>query len=163
MITPHEQERIRLLSDTELYPQAVEFMRSVGKQLPPTQINGLLNVSLANTYIRLKEFIDGQHKRTTWRRGDEHIPRFYKDLSVKLKQLENYARDILKARTEQPSLEDAQVLYMLIAREFIQHLLAENAYKGALRTFQNAEGDNRGYQNRPQGNNRGPQIRQGRA
>ena len=52
---------------------------------------------------------------------------------------------------------------MLIAREFIQHLLAENAYKGALRTFQNAEGDNRGYQNRPQGNNRGPQIRQGRA
>ncbi len=73
MITPQEQEKIRLLSDTELYQQAVEFMRSVGKPLPATQINGLLNVSLANTYIRLTEFVDGQHKRTTWRRAYSKI------------------------------------------------------------------------------------------
>ncbi len=57
MITEQEQEKIRLLSDTELYPQAVEFMRGVARQLPQTQINGLLNVSLANTYDELEEFI----------------------------------------------------------------------------------------------------------
>ncbi len=95
--------------------------------------------------------IKGQH-------GDEHIPKFYKDLSIRLKQLENYARAILKARSVQPLPEDVQVLYMLVAREFIQHLLAENAYKGALRAFQNTEGDNRDNQGRPQGNNRGPGI-----
>jgi len=74
MITEQEQKYIRLLSDTELYPQAVEFMRGVARTLPPTQINGLLNVSLFNTYDQLKKFIEHQRTRTTWRRGYEHIP-----------------------------------------------------------------------------------------
>jgi hypothetical protein len=163
MITEQEQEKIRLLSDTELYPQAVEFMHGVARQLPPTQINGLLNVSLANTYEELGSFIDYQGKRTTWRREDAHIPDFYKRLAQKLKQLEAYAMTIMKSRSGQSSQEDMQTLKMLLAREFIQHVLAENAYMGAIRAFQNPDRDNTRNQGRPQGNYRGPATQQGRA
>ncbi len=79
MITEQEQEKMRLLSDTELYPQAVEFMHGVARQLPQTQINGLLNVSLASTYNQLEDFIDHQQKRTTWRREDAIFPISTKD------------------------------------------------------------------------------------
>jgi len=162
MITEQEQKKIRLLSDTEFYPQAVEFMRGIARQLPPTQINGLLNVSLANTYDQLEEFIEHQRTRTTWRREDVHIPDFYKRLAQKLKQLDAYALSIMKSRTGQPSREDMQTLKMLLAREFIQHVLAENAYMGATRAFQNPDRENTRNQGRPQGNYRGPATRQGR-
>src|SRR2546421_424438 len=162
MITEQEQGKIRLLSDTELYPQAVEFMRGVARPLPPTQINGLLNVSLANTYDELERFIERQRTRTTWRREDTHIPDFYKRLSQKLKQLEAYALSIMKSRAGQPSRVDMQTLKMLLAREFIQHVLAENAYMGATRAFQNPDRDHTRDQGRPQGNYRGPATRQGR-
>lgn len=160
MITEQEQEKIRFLSDTELYPQAVEFMQGVARQLPPTQINGLLNVSLANTYDQLERFIEHQRTRTTWRREDSHIPDFYKRLTQKLKQLEAYALSIIKLRKEQPSREDVQTLKMLLAREFIQHILAENAYMGATRVFQNVDRDNTRNQGRPRGNNQGAVTRQ---
>lgn len=163
MITEKQQAKIRLLSDTELYPQAVVFMRGIGRPLPATQINGLLNVSLANTYDQLERFIEHQRTRTTWRREDAHIPDFYKRLAQTLKQLEAYALSIMKSRAEQPSSEDMQTLKMLLAREFIQHVLAENAYMGATRAFQNADRDNIRNQGRPQGSNRGPVTRQGRA
>ena len=162
MITEQEQEKIRLLSDIELYPQAIEFMHGVARQLPQTQINGLLNVSLANTYDQLEGFIEHQRTRTTWRREDIHIPDFYKRLAQKLKQLETTALSIMKVRTGQPSREDVQTLKMLLAREFIQHVLAENAYMGATRAFQHADYDNTRNQGRPQGHNRGPAPRQGR-
>ena len=85
MISEQEQVQIRLLSDNELYPQAVEFMRGIGRPLPPTQINGLLNVSLGNTYDHLKKFVEYQPTRTTWRRDEQHVPEFYKRLNLKFK------------------------------------------------------------------------------
>jgi hypothetical protein len=163
MITEEQLAKIRLLSDTELYPQAVEFMRGVARQLPPTQINGLLNVSLADTYDQLGKFIEQQGNRTTWRREDTHIPDFYKRLARKLKDLEKEALSIMKSRAGQPSPEDMQALKMLIAREFIQHVLAENAYMGATRAFQNPDRDNTRNQGRPRESYRGPATREGRA
>jgi len=156
MITEHEQMRIRLLSDLELYPQAVEFMSGIARQLPMAQMNGLLNVSLANTYKQLERFIDHQRTRTTWRRGDEHIPDFYARLARKLQHLEATAQLLAKERAEQPSREDMQILNMLLAREFIQHVLAENAYMGAIRAFQQTDRNNP----RNQRNNQGPVRRQ---
>lgn len=159
MITEQEQKKIRLLSDTELYPQAVEFMHGVARQLPQTQINGLLNVSLANSYHELEGFIEHQRTRTTWHREDTHIPDFYKRLAQKLKQLESFALSLMKSREGQSSQEDLQTLKMLLAREFIQHVLAENAYMGATRAFQSKDRDHTRSQRRPQGNYRGPQTR----
>lgn len=133
MLSEQEQLQIRLLSDNELYPQAVDFMKGIGKALPPTQVNGLLNVSLGdNSYADLKRFIEGQHGRTTWPNRDLHIPEFYRRLIPKLKQIETYVPAITVARAEKPSPQDEQAVKMALAREFIQHILAENAYRGML-------------------------------
>jgi hypothetical protein len=84
MITQKGQKKIQLLSDAEFYPQAVEFMRGIAKPLPSSQINGLLNVSLASTYSRLTKFMAFQSKRTTWKASERHVPEFYKRLAQKL-------------------------------------------------------------------------------
>jgi len=165
MITNEQQAKIRLLSDNELYPQAIVFIRGIGRSLPATQINGLLNVSLANTYDLLGEFIERQGNRTTWRREDAYIREFYKRLPNKLKQLEVYAPSIMQSTAEQSSREDMQAVKMLLAREFIQHLLAENGYMGVTKAVQDADLDNTRNQGRPLGDrhgDRGPLTRQGR-
>jgi hypothetical protein len=137
MISEQEQERIRLLSDNELYPQAVEFIRNMGRPLPPTQINGLLNVSLANTYEQLKFFVKRQGERKTWRAAERHVEEFYRTrFPAKLRQLEAYVSTITRSRQEKASHEDEQAIKMELAREFIQHLLAENGYKDAMRVFE---------------------------
>src|SRR5579872_6232185 len=112
MITEQEQEKLRFLSDTELYPQAVQLMRGIANELPQKQTNGLLNVSLANTYAQLQEFVDHQRDRKTWPAKERHIPTFYRELGQKLKKLELYVPFILKSRAEQPSREDVQILKM---------------------------------------------------
>lgn len=136
MISEKEHERIRLLSDAELYQQAVEFMQSIGGILPSTQINGLLNVTHANTYQQLEAFIKHQYTRSTWRATERHIPDFYRKLESKLTSFERLIATITKDRPAKPSREEVQTLKMLLAREFIQHVLAENAYKDAQRATQ---------------------------
>ncbi len=159
MITQKEQEKIRLLSDTELYPQAVEFMRGIARALPTTQINGLLNVSLANTYDRLKEFVEAQPKRATWKTSERHIPEFYKRLTQKFKELEKHVPAIIALRQEKASAADKETVKMELAREFIQHLLAENDYMRATNAFTAAAGNgdqtNTSNQERPRDGHRG--------
>ena len=158
MISEQEQAQVRLLSDNELYPQAIEFMKGIGKPLPANQVNGLLNVSLGCTYGELKKFVDSQHQRKTWSPKDEHIREFYKRPVPKIKDLEKASLAIIKNRRENVSLEDKQAINMAVVREFIQHLLAENAYRSAMRAFDTAPSDQqRRDQRRPF--NRGGQAR----
>src|SRR4051794_9013539 len=126
MITQKEAESIYTLSDIELYPQAVNFMRSINRSLPASQINGLLNVSLANTYDQLKRFAHSQYKRSTWRSSENHIPEFYRRLIQKFKELEQEALKIVALRPVRASEADLEEIKMAVAREFIQHILAEN-------------------------------------
>ena len=126
VITEREYEQIWLLSDAELYPQAVEFMRGVGRPLPSTQINGLLNISYENTFQQLIEFAEVQQRRTTWK--DQNVPDFYKRFAQRLKQMDSYVLSIVKEGQKKPTSEHMQVIKMEIVREFIQHLLAENSY-----------------------------------
>ena len=137
MISELEQEQIRLLSDNELYQQAVEFVKNMGLPIPATQINGLLNVSLGNTYDQLKLFVTRQGARNTWRAQERHVEEFYRTrFPSKLTQLEAYVPTVTRARQQKASREDEQEIKMELAREFIQHLLAENAYKGAMGGFE---------------------------
>jgi hypothetical protein len=163
MITEYEQRQVRLLSDTDLYPQAVAFMRGIGRPLPPTQINGLLNVSQGRVYVVLGRFIERQKGRTTWPQKEEHIPEFYRQLALKLKELEALAASILKARTSPASREDRQELNALLAREFIQHVLAENAYMQETRRWQPGESASTGNRDHVQRNNRGAGTQQRRS
>lgn len=143
MITEKQQAKIRLLSDTKLYPQAIEFMHGIARPLPTTQINGLLNVSLASTYDKLLEFVDHQRIRTTWRSSEQHIPMFYRELGTKLQELERLVPSLIQLEKERPSQKDIQALKMELAREFIQHLLAENGYMGAMRAANDARATRR--------------------
>lgn len=158
MISEQEQAQVRLLSDNELYPQAIEFMKGIGKPLPASQINGLLNVSLGCTYDELKKFVDSQHQRKTWSPKDEHIREFYKRLVPKIKDLEKVSLAIIKNRHEKVSREDEQAISMVLAREFIQHLLAENAYRDAMKAFDAARSDEQ-RQDQRRSFNRGGQAR----
>ena len=155
MITEDEQRQVRLLSDTDLYPQAVALMQGIGSSLPSTQINGLLNVSQGRVYVVLVRFIERQEGRKTWPQKEEHIPRFYRQLALKLKEFEVVAASILKPRTPPASREDRQELNALLAREFIQHVLAENAYMQETRKWQPMEGANTSGRGNVQRNNRG--------
>src|SRR5947209_6105995 len=105
MITEQEQAQIRLLSENELYPQAIAFMKNLDKPLPQTQINGLLNVSLSCTYNELQAFVRHQFRRGTWPQRDEHIPKFYEGLVPKIEQLGEQALTMAADRTEQASQE----------------------------------------------------------
>jgi hypothetical protein len=157
MITEQEQDTIRLLSDTELYDQAMHFMHGMGRPLPAAQINGLLNIALNNSYDRLLEFIQHQYGRCT---VESEVRDFYSRLEQQFRALEARALTIIKARA-QPSREDLQMLKMLLAREFIQHVLAENGYKEARQDFPPPEHDQTRNQGTPHRNQRGPAPRQG--
>lgn len=154
MITQKEQEKIRLVSDTELYPQAVTFMEGIAKALPATQINGLLNVSLGNTYDQLEEFVKSQIRRKTWKPSERHIPEFYRRLGQKFKELEKYIPAITSLRQEKISVMDKETMKMELAREFIQHLLAENDYMLITKKDQANTGNREGSRDDRQGSGR---------
>jgi hypothetical protein len=136
-------------------------MRGIAKALPTTQINGLLNVSLANTYDQLKKFVQAQPKRTTWKEKEKHIPEFYRRLDQKFNELERHAHAILESRQEKGPSADEEMIKMRLAREFIQHLLAENDYMGATNAFptndDNGERTNTRYQEKSRDDHRGSQ------
>ena len=159
MLSEQEQLQIRLLSDNELYPQAIELIQGLGRALPQTQINGLLNVSLGDTYDHLKRFVKRQQGRSTWAARDRHIPDFYKKFSEKLLRLEKeYVPLVTKLRPEQVSPVDLQAIRMALARELIQHILAENTYKAAVTGFQAGPDENHAREQRAQ-NGRGESRR----
>lgn len=144
MITQKEQEMLWVLSDTELYDQDVEFMRGIAKALPTSQINGLLNVSLANpSYKQLIEFVVYQSERRTWRDSERYIQEFYKRLGRKLEELAKRASAILADRPEKASSTDEEEIKMELARAFIQHLLAENDYRRAMHAFTSVDDNSR--------------------
>jgi len=155
MITQKEEEKIHILSDITLYPQAVSFMRSINKKLPPSQINGLLNVSLGNnTFQELKDFVRFQHERSTWKASERHIPEFYRRLGHILTELEQEASKLAALRPTEVSLDDREEIKMAFAREFIQHLLAENDYMAATHAFPPADRDSHGSWTPKGGNGR---------
>jgi len=153
MLSDQEQFTIRYLSDTLLYEEAKALMekllhfssdgKSKGGTLSSTQINGLLNVSLANTYANLRKFVVCQGGRTTWQNKEEHIQQFYATSFFGL--LDKLETDYLpKVLAGERSNEDIQMACMALAREVIQHLLAENAFQIALKDQRNQEEKQRG-------------------
>ncbi len=127
MLNEQEQLEIRLISDNDLYQQALEFMNRMGGLLSQTQINGLLNVSLANTYDRFEVFVKRQGARKTWPQRERHVEHFYKiTLPAQLAQMaKTCVPAVLKHRQEAASREDVQAIKMALAREFLQHLRAD--------------------------------------
>jgi len=144
MPTPAQLEKIWLLSDTVLYPEAVSFMRKLVQDqecdpLPTSQVAGLLNVAESAQYDELYRFVVHQRDRN-WPPSKRDIKTFYTALEEVLSLMQ---RKRLKGefhlladehgRSVSDIRQERDALMALLAREFIQHLLAENGILAAER------------------------------
>ncbi|HEY6542961.1 MAG TPA: hypothetical protein VIZ18_18610 [Ktedonobacteraceae bacterium] len=127
-------QKIWLLSDTVLYPEAVAFMRRlVDKEgcnpLPTSQVNGLFSIAESSKYSKLREFVEHQRDRD-WPPSKRDIKTFYTRLEQEFTRLERrFAVEFGLAKDEHGrpvSDVDQNEMLALLAREFIQHILAEN-------------------------------------
>lgn len=135
MPTAEQLQRLWLISDSVLYPEAVNFIQRLVyddeiNPLPLSQINGLFNISNSASYPDLLHFIKHQRDRN-WSESKQDIKIFYTELEKLLTSIRNKrVRDEFQlvqaqgpARVVQQEMDDIMIL---LAREFIQHLLAEN-------------------------------------
>jgi hypothetical protein len=133
MPTPEQLQKVWLLSDTVLYPEAVSFLSRLHAQdcnpLPTSQINGLLNVAESEQYHELESFIRHQRERN-WPPNKRDIKTFYTALeetlgTLRRKRLKEEFR-LLDGVSASTLRQEEAALMALLAREFIQHLVAEN-------------------------------------
>jgi hypothetical protein len=137
MLSTAQLRKIQLLSDTVLYTDAVNFIRRLVQDqecapLPNKQANGLLSIAEAAKYRDFKDFITNQKERD-WLSDKGNLKTFYDVLcefmdEMKKKRLRGEFQLII-AESGRPSSEirhEEDALMILLAREFIQHLIAEN-------------------------------------
>ncbi len=137
MPTPAQLQKIWLLSDIVLYPEAVSFMRKLVQDqecdpLPTSQVAGLLNVAESAQYDELYRFVVHQRDRN-WPPSKRDIKTFYTALEEVLslmqrKRLKDEFHLLVDERGRSVSdiRQETAALMALLAREYIQHLLAEN-------------------------------------
>lgn len=169
MPTPTQLKKLWLLSDTVLYPEAVAFMQKHAREsepLPTSQVMGLFNATASEHYPALYRFVTHQRDRN-WPYSKMHIKRFYTSLEETLTRM-----DRVRLRSEFHLLEDVpgrgvketrqemDELMALLAREFIQHVLAENGVLLQAEEEQQRQRARRGDGGRQQGQP-GQQGRQG--
>lgn len=134
MLSQKHLQRIELLSDTVLYPESVAFVRRmIGKErcnpLPMTQANGLLNIALSFDFKAVQDFVAHQRTRN-WPPGKRDIKTFYAQLEKELTRLKQRLGPEFSLTKDEHgrrvSSEDEGEMLGRLAREYIQHLLAEN-------------------------------------
>jgi len=129
-LTDEQRKKVWLVSDTILYPEAVTFMRKLVehedvKQLPKdAQMMGLLNIIKSSKYDDVFDYINHQIERNVDRV-------FYEKLRQELtamqrKRIQEEFQLIISQPTKQAENAEMKELMLLLAREFIQHIIAEN-------------------------------------
>lgn len=132
-------QKIWLLSDTVLYPEAVAFLRKLVQEqecnpLPNSQVAGLLSIAEASQYDEIRRFIGHQRERN-WPPGKRDIKTFYTALeevlgTMQRKRLKDEFH-LLDGVSAEEVRQETDALMALLAREFIQHLIAENGLLAA--------------------------------
>jgi hypothetical protein len=129
-LTNAQRKKIWLVSDTILYPEAVTFMRELMeheevRQLPKnSQIMGLLNIIKSAKYDDVIDYINHQIER--------HVDRvFYEQLrqvltTIQRKRMQEEFHFVIPQSTKREEDAEKKELMLLLAREFIQHLIAEH-------------------------------------
>lgn len=134
MPTPTQQQKIGLLSDIVLYPEAVAFIRRLIEKdgcnpLPASQVSGLFSIAESSRYGELRQFVEHQRDRD-WPPSKRDIKTFYTRLEQELTRLErrlDVEFRLTKDEHGRPvSDADQNEMLALLAREFIQHVIAEN-------------------------------------
>jgi hypothetical protein len=136
VISTTQLEKVYYLSDMVLYKEAVGLMRSQKDRngnpqpLPTSQVKGLWNIANSSTYNLLVEFIVHQKLRD-WQPSKRFLATFYAELERVFNQMRNQRLRtefrLLNERNASQSIgEQADEVMILLAREFIQHLVTEN-------------------------------------
>ena len=137
-MTIEQAQKIRLLSDDKLYCDAVDFVtRHDPSVISQTQLNGLWNAVGAGDWQEIVRYIDNRLGRDTisdelW----ELYQALKNDLNGLLKQVEEIQlvvkpERLMGAEKKQVNEEIRWYAYLL-AKEFIQHLVAEYNYQRSL-------------------------------
>jgi hypothetical protein len=142
MLSAAQLQKIWLLSDTVLYAGAVSFMRKLVREqecnpLPASQVAGLLSIAGSSKYDELYRFMVHQRDRN-WPPSRRDIKTFYTALEevlsvIQKKRLKDEFHLVTDERGRSVSdiRRESNELMALLAREFIQHLVAENGVLAA--------------------------------
>jgi hypothetical protein len=135
MPSPQQLETLLNVSDDTLYPEAVKLLhRLIDEEeclpLPASQIAGLLNIANLSNYPEVEHFIRHQRERD-WPESRKDIKTLYTALgealnTFKKKRLVERFQLTSTGKSVQAQREESDELMALVAREFIQHLVAEN-------------------------------------
>lgn len=127
-------KKIWLLSDIVLYAEAVAFLHKLVMEqecnpLATSQVAGLLSIAETSSYVELERFIHHQRERD-WPPSKRDIKTFYTALEEELgKMRRRRLREefrLLDGVSPERISQETDALMILLAREFIQHLMAEN-------------------------------------
>lgn len=133
MPTLEQFRRLRYLSDTVLYPEAVAFIRRLVNEqdcstLPASQVIGLQNIANASSYKELNIFIIHQRDRN-WPMSKSSIKTFYTELEKIFTTMKKRIKDefdLIEKGSDNKINQENEEFMVLLARDFIQHLIAEN-------------------------------------
>jgi hypothetical protein len=135
MPSPAQMQMLWNISDDVLYPEAVAFIhRLVDEEeflpLPATQVTGLLNIANASSYSELSVFIRHQRDRD-WQGSKIDIKTFYTELdkhftTIRNKRLREEFHFTPSGTNAKEINKEIDELMVLVAHEFIQHLITEN-------------------------------------
>lgn len=156
MLSEAQLQKIGLLSDTILYPEAVAFIRRLVNEedclpLPTSQVKGLQSIAESYQYDQIYRYIVHQYKERSWPENKQSISKLYEGLdklftTMKNKRLRDEFHLVSEGRSSQETNEEINALMAALACDFIQHMIAEN---GLLQLEENAR---RNSARREQGN-----------
>ena len=127
-LTLEQKNRLRLLSDGELYREAVEFIRNSDiSKVKHAQVKGLESYAVASEGISgILSFARHQQNK------GQAYAEFYQALTKKLEELQGRVKDkygfVPEGLTKKDKKEYTESYGLLVAREFLHHLAAEYLY-----------------------------------
>ena len=137
-VTTEQVQKICLLSDGELYENAVNFVETYySPKVSKSQLSGLQNAVGAGDWNEIFRYIDNRLARST---TTKDLKNFYGTLKDSLNSLRSKVQEVqfvvkpeetTRAQDRQVNKEIDQYAYLL-AKEYIQHLIAEYNYQRIL-------------------------------
>ena len=137
-VTTEQVQKICLLSDDELYKNAVDFVETYySPKVSKTQLSGLQNAVGAGNRSEIFSYIENRLARST---TTEDLKNFYQALRDYLNSLHSKVQEVqfvvkpektTRAQDRQVKTEIDQYAYLL-SKEYIQHLIAECNYQRTL-------------------------------
>ena len=132
-LTIDQAQKIRLLSDGKLYDKAVNFVVEhpdyIHSKVSKAQLSGLQNAVRAGDWAEIEDYIKNRLNRNT---TPDDLKKFYQDLKDYLDELYGQVEKLFEIDEGLNRTQKTQVkrrYAYLLAKEFIQHLVAETNYQ----------------------------------